>query len=74
MDGAARVAGVDFTVDATTGLVVFEPGSIPPTGLSVTAGYEFDVPVRFDSEALAVSLAAFKAGQIPAIPLIEVLS
>ena len=74
VDGAARVAGVDFTVDATTGLVVFEPASIPQAGLSVTAGYEFDVPVRFDSEALAVSLAAFKAGQIPAIPLIEVLS
>lgn len=74
VDGAAAVAGVDFTVDATTGLVIFEPGSIPQAGLSVTAGYEFDVPVRFDSEALAVSLAAFKAGQIPAIPLIEVLS
>ena len=38
----------------------------------VTAGFEFDVPVRFDTERLEVSLTAFKAGQIPSIPLIEV--
>jgi uncharacterized protein (TIGR02217 family) len=38
----------------------------------VTAGYEFDVPVRFDTDRLSVSLRAFKAGQIPSIPLIEV--
>jgi uncharacterized protein (TIGR02217 family) len=38
----------------------------------VTAGYEFDVPVRFDMEQLSISLAAFTAGHIPSIPLIEV--
>ncbi|WP_127601004.1 DUF2460 domain-containing protein [Nitratireductor alexandrii] len=74
VDGVEAAAGADFAVDVTTGIVTFAPGSIPPVGLEITAGYEFDVPVRFDSEALSVSLAAFKAGQIPAVPLIEVLS
>jgi uncharacterized protein (TIGR02217 family) len=45
---------------------------VPGAGLAVTAGYEFDVPVRFDAERIAVSLKAFKAGQIPSIPLVEV--
>ena len=52
---------------------MFDAGSIPADGATVTAGYEFDVPVRFDTERLSVSLKAFKAGQIPSIPLVEVL-
>ena len=39
----------------------------------MTAGYQFDVPVRFDAERMSVSLTSFRAGQIPTIPLIEVL-
>ncbi len=41
-------------------------GAVPAAGAAVTAGFEFDVPVRFDLEHLSVSLTAFKAGQIPA--------
>ena len=52
--------------------MVFALGSIPGAGEEVTAGYEFDVPVRFDTERISVSLTAFKAGQIPSIPLVEV--
>lgn len=70
--GAERAEGPDFTVDAATGVVTFQPGAIPPAGAAVTAGFVFDVPVRFDAERLEVNLAAFKAGQIPTIPLIEV--
>lgn len=66
--GVRQTAG--FTLDATTGLVTF---TVPPAaGLAVTAGFEFDVAVRFDTERIAISLTAFKAGQIPSIPLIEV--
>jgi uncharacterized protein (TIGR02217 family) len=61
-----------FTFDDATGEVVFAAGSIPGDGLAVTCGYEFDVPVRFDAERLEISLKAFKAGQIPSIPLVEV--
>ncbi|MGB3389821.1 MAG: DUF2460 domain-containing protein [Pseudaminobacter sp.] len=60
----------DFHFDGQTGEVVFQ--AAPPPGSTITAGYEFDVPVRFDTERLTMSLTAFKAGQIPTIPLIEV--
>jgi uncharacterized protein (TIGR02217 family) len=63
----------DFTFDAAKGEIVFAAGKVPAAGASVTAGYEFDVPVRFDAERIEVSLKAFKAGQIPSIPLVEVL-
>ena len=69
------VAGVEttnFSFDEATSEVVFAPGEIPSIGAVVTAGYEFDVPVRFDAERLSISLTAFKAGQIPSIPLVEV--
>lgn len=58
-----------FSVDAAGNLTLAEA---PAPGALITAGFEFHVPVRFDIEHLFVSLTAFKAGQIPNIPLIEV--
>jgi len=74
VDGVEKASPADWSFDFATGEVVFAPGSVPGVGEAVTAGYEFDVPVRFDTERIAVSLTAFKAGQIPSIPLIEVQS
>jgi uncharacterized protein (TIGR02217 family) len=39
----------------------------------VTAGFEFDVPVRFDADELDIDLSAFEAGAIPSVPLIEIV-
>jgi len=72
VDGTPAVEGTDFTYDATTGIVTFEAGAIPGVGAAVTAGYEFDVPVRFDTEWLDINLTSFAAGDIPSIPLVEV--
>ncbi len=72
VNGFEQTATGDFTIDAVTGEVVFEAGSIPPADANVSAGFEFDVPVRFDIEHLSVSLSSFRAGQIPSIPLVEV--
>ncbi len=58
-----------FSVNAATGVVTFASA---PSG-AVTAGFEFDCPVRFDSDALSINLASFQAGEAPSIPLIEVL-
>lgn len=70
VNGVARVLGTDFNVDTTTGLITF---NLPPgNGLSVTAGCEFDVPVRFDTDRINTSVATFHAGEIPAVPVIEV--
>ncbi|KAA9009040.1 DUF2460 domain-containing protein [Histidinibacterium aquaticum] len=70
LDGIPQVPEVDVTVDATTGLVTF---SHPPDrGVTVTAGFEFDVPVRFDTDRLEVSVESFSAGEVPAVPVVEV--
>ena len=69
------VAGVEldasgFTVDAATGEVT--QAVAPPVGALVTAGFEFDVPVRFDADRIEVTLESFEAGRMAAVPLIEV--
>lgn len=73
--GTVRVAvnGAELTSGWALGVlgeVQFE--TAPPAGAVVTAGFEFDVPVRFGDDQLAVSLAGFRAGEIPSIPLVEV--
>ncbi|HRE62019.1 MAG TPA: DUF2460 domain-containing protein [Micropepsaceae bacterium] len=58
-----------FSVDVTTGVVTL---SAPPAaGQAVTAGFLFDVPVRFDADRLDINLASFRAGEAPSIPLVE---
>lgn len=69
------VAGVEldageFTVDAATGEVTLAVA--PAVGAAVTAGFEFDVPVRFDADRIEVTLESFEAGRMAAVPLIEV--
>lgn len=72
VDGEEQTYTSDFTVDAQTGQVTFSFLSIPAAGAVVTAGYEFDVPVRFDVDFLDVRLSEFAAGDIPAIPIVEI--
>ena len=78
VEGTVRVAvegvvldpGTDFGVDHATGQVQL---TLPPAdGAVVTAGFEFDVPVRFDADRITASLAGFAAGEVPSIPVIEV--
>jgi len=70
LDGVSQVEGDDFLVDATTGIVTFF--AEPFVGVSVTAGFEFDVPVRFDTDRIHTSAATFQAGDVPDVPVIEV--
>lgn len=59
-----------FTLDPLTGLVTL---AVPPAaGAEVTAGFGFDVPVRFDSDQLSINLTQFAAGDIPDIPIVEI--
>lgn len=68
------VAGVEqtsgITIDDTTGPIAFD--SPPANGAAITAGFEFDTPVRFDTDSLSINLANFAAGEIPSIPLVEI--
>ncbi len=70
--GVEKDEGTDFTVDPANGVVTFLAGHIPASGAAVTAGFLFDVPVRFDTDYLEVDLSAFAAGAIPKIPLVEI--
>lgn len=70
--GVQKTEGADFTVDVASGVVTFLPGAIPANGASVTAGFEFDVPVRFDTDKLEINLSGFASGAIPNIPIVEV--
>nr|WP_010394106.1 DUF2460 domain-containing protein [Paracoccus sp. TRP] len=62
--------GVDFEVDTATGIITF--AAPPEADAVVTAGFEFDVPVRFDADRIAVSVASFQAGELPQVPVVEV--
>ncbi|MEQ8610745.1 MAG: DUF2460 domain-containing protein, partial [Parvibaculum sp.] len=68
--GTEKAEDADFTVDHASGVVTFAVA--PGAGESVTAGYEFDVPVRFDTDFLDINLAAFEAGSVPDIPVVEI--
>ena len=71
LDGIEQAVGSGFTCDPATGLVAFT--APPPAGAVITAGYAFDAPVRFDTDELDIDLSAFDAGEIPKIPLIEIV-
>jgi uncharacterized protein (TIGR02217 family) len=76
VSGSVRVAvdGVetsDFSVDTATGIVTL--ATPPADGVIIQAGFEFDVPVRFAIARIDIDLAAFNAGRIPSIPLMEIL-
>ncbi len=70
IQGETRAEALDFSVDLTTGIVRFKDA--PAMGARVTAGFEFDVPVRFDTDRIAVSVASFQAGDLPQVPIVEV--
>lgn len=72
VEGSAKTEGLDYTLDYTSGIITFLNGHIPAAGEVITAGFEFDVAVRFDSDNLKINMSRFHAGDIPDIPIIEV--
>ncbi len=69
LDGDAKVETLEFSVDTTTGAITFP--TPPDPGVRITAGFEFDVPVRFDTDRIQTSVASFKAGEVPNVPVLE---
>jgi len=65
-----KVELLEFTVDTEKGEVTFV--TPPDIDVRVTAGYEFDVPVRFDTDRISASISTFNAGEVPSIPVVEV--
>jgi uncharacterized protein (TIGR02217 family) len=67
-NGVLQTSGV--TVSTMTGIVTFT--SAPANGVAITADFEFDVPVRFDTDRLSATLDAYGVHSWQDIPLIEV--
>jgi uncharacterized protein (TIGR02217 family) len=64
------VATSAFVVDTATGVVTFDVA--PAEGAVLTAGFEFDVPVRFDSDRLDFALVGHDAVRVVRAPLVEI--
>lgn len=75
--GTVRVAiaGVEqadgWSLDETAGKVTFDLA--PATGAEVTAGFEFDWPVRFDTDRLDITHELIGAGRAVSVPLVELV-
>ncbi|ANI78688.1 MULTISPECIES: DUF2460 domain-containing protein [Sphingobium] len=73
--GSIRVAvdGVELTdgwSHAGLGVIAFD--AAPEEGAVLTAGFRFDVPVRFAEDRLDINRATFAAGEAPSVPLVEI--
>ena len=67
--GIELTADGGYVVDHRTGRVTL---TVPPgKGVEVSAGFEFDVPVRFDTDAIRTSVETFQAGEVPDVPVVE---
>jgi uncharacterized protein (TIGR02217 family) len=70
LEQRAAIETEGWVVDLETGIITFDDPV--PEGAEVRAGFEFDVPVRFDTDRVQVSVASFQAGEVPNVPVIEV--
>jgi uncharacterized protein (TIGR02217 family) len=67
--GVEKGVDLDWTLQAATGTVTF--ALAPALGAVISAGFEFDVPVRFDTDRIQTSIEAFQAGEVPSVPVVE---
>ena len=57
-----------YSLDTTTGIITFD--SPPGGGVVITADFEFDVPVRFDTDYLPVRFVTYQA-RSASVPIVE---
>lgn len=69
LNGVLQTITTHYTINLTTGMITFV--TPPSMGVAVTVTGEFDVPVRFDTDSLDVTLQWVEAGQVQGIPLVE---
>jgi uncharacterized protein (TIGR02217 family) len=67
VDGVETVGGWSH---AGLGVIAFD--TAPAEGAVLTAGFRFDVPVRFAEDRLEINRATFAAGEAPSVPLVEI--
>jgi len=74
VDGVLKTEATDYTINYATGALTFLAGHAPANLKLVTAGFEFNEKVRFDTNDLSQVMEFFKVGSASSIPLIEVLN
>ena len=67
-NGVLQTSGV--STNLSTGVVTFT--SAPASLDAITATFEFDVPVRFDTDEFTLNLETFDAGAIDTLPIVEI--
>ncbi len=73
---ASAVVAVDGVVMNTGwslgagGLISFSIA--PPIGKAITAGFQFNVPVRFQDDQLSISANTFRAGDVASVQIVEI--
>ena len=75
VDGTERTlgsGGTQFQVNLSTGVVTIGATLAATTGQAVEAACEFDVPARFDSDSLALTLEVLEAGEWVEVPIVEI--
>ena len=67
IDGTEQTSG--WSVNHSTGIITFD--SAPSDGATITAGYEFDIEARFDTDSLSTNLEEYEIGSAQ-VPITEV--
>jgi len=70
VDGVLKTLTTDYTVSTVTGIVTFI--SAPALDKAITATFDFDVPVRFDTDKMDISLDNLGIGSWANIPVVEI--
>ncbi|SDQ89076.1 DUF2460 domain-containing protein [Pseudovibrio sp. Tun.PSC04-5.I4] len=71
--GMTKTIGSHVLLDPMTGHLEFQEGHIPLSEEVVSAGFFYDTPTRFEADHLDINLLHFEAGQVPSIPLVEII-
>lgn len=72
-NGLLITEGINYSVDYTggTGLItIFTP---PLAGHAITSQFQFDVPVRFDTDQFGITMAQIEAGSVNKLNIVEIV-
>jgi uncharacterized protein (TIGR02217 family) len=64
--------GSDFQVNLSTGVITLGTTLAATTGQDIEAACDFDVPVRFDTDELPLTLRSHDIGEWSDIPVVEI--
>lgn len=71
-NGVQMTPVTDFAVDTTTGIVTLSTAIAATTGHLIAGSCEFDVPVRFDTDDMKITVTMVDNYSWNAIPIVEI--